>query len=603
MNNRPIILELTEELSNLISAGEVVERPVSIVKELVENSLDANATSIKIELYEGGLNKIIVSDNGIGMTKNEIPIALKRHATSKIKSSTDLFNISTLGFRGEALPSIASVSKMSISSSTNELDGIKMIFQGGKLISSQDISMTIGTKIEVEDLFYNTPARSKHLSTNYLELSHITSFVNKFAIAHSDIAISLYNNGKCLLQTDGKNNIELIISETYGTEVAHNLIAFENKNDLYHIKGLTSNTSINRSNRNSINIFINGRVIKNQSIIYAITDAYKTILPVGKYPITILEIECLPSLIDVNVHPSKLEIRFTDEYNLKNMITKTIGMVLAKKELIIDQLKIERVIQEGTPLTEVETPKMDNSSSKNLWDMFEDYDDEDDTDENNDEVQTVEEEITLNKYEESSLIVDKENTFFQNLRYIGQYLKTYLLMENDETLYLIDQHAAMERFMYEKISKEISQDNKNTYELLVPIQLEYNISVMPLIKEHSKEIHDMGIQFEEFGNNTIMVRIIPTWIPKGVEVEFIRDIINHIINNLNISKGKMYDSLAKTLSCKKSIKANMSITELEVQELMKKLDQCTMPYTCPHGRPTIIKFTKYELEKMFKRVM
>ena len=603
MNNRPIILELTEELSNLISAGEVVERPVSIVKELVENSLDANATSIKIELYEGGLNKIIVSDNGIGMTKNEIPIALKRHATSKIKSSTDLFNISTLGFRGEALPSIASVSKMSISSSTNELDGIKMIYQGGKLISSQDISMIIGTKIEVEDLFYNTPARSKHLSTTYLELSHITSFVNKFAIAHSDIAISLYNNGKCLLQTDGKNNIELIISETYGTEVAHNLIAFENKNDLYHIKGLTSNTSINRSNRNSINIFINGRVIKNQSIIYAITDAYKTILPVGKYPITILEIECLPSLIDVNVHPSKLEIRFTDEYNLKNMITKTIGMVLAKKELIIDQLKIERVIQEGTPLTEVETPKMDNSSSKNLWDMFEDYDDEDDTDENNDEVQTVEEEITLNKYEESSLIVDKENTFFQNLRYIGQYLKTYLLMENDETLYLIDQHAAMERFMYEKISKEISQDNKNTYELLVPIQLEYNISVMPLIKEHSKEIHDMGIQFEEFGNNTIMVRIIPTWIPKGVEVEFIRDIINHIINNLNISKGKMYDSLAKTLSCKKSIKANMSITELEVQELMKKLDQCTMPYTCPHGRPNIIKFTKYELEKMFKRVM
>ena len=603
MNNRPIILELTEELSNLISAGEVVERPVSIVKELVENSLDANATSIKIELYEGGLNKIIVSDNGIGMTKNEIPIALKRHATSKIKSSTDLFNISTLGFRGEALPSIASVSKMSISSSTNELDGIKMIFQGGKLISSQDISMTIGTKIEVEDLFYNTPARSKHLSTNYLELSHITSFVNKFAIAHSDIAISLYNNGKCLLQTDGKNNIELIISETYGTEVAHNLIAFENKNDLYHIKGLTSNTSINRSNRNSINIFINGRVIKNQSIIYAITDAYKTILPVGKYPITILEIECLPSLIDVNVHPSKLEIRFTDEYSLKNMITKTIGMVLAKKELIIDQLKIERVIQEGAPLTAVETPKMDNSSSKNLWDMFEDYDDEDDTDENNDEVQTVEEEITLNKYEESSLIVDKENSFFQNLRYIGQYLRTYLLMENDETLYLIDQHAAMERFMYEKISKEISQDNKNTYELLVPIQLEYNISVMPLIKEHSKEIHDMGIQFEEFGNNTIMVRIIPTWIPKGVEVEFIRDIINHIINNLNISKGKMYDSLAKTLSCKKSIKANMSITELEVQELMKKLDQCTMPYTCPHGRPTIIKFTKYELEKMFKRVM
>ena len=323
MNNRPIIIELTEELSNLISAGEVVERPVSIVKELVENSLDAKATTIKIELIDGGLEKIIVSDNGIGMTKDEIPLSLKRHATSKIKNPDDLFNISTLGFRGEALPSIASVSKMTIISSTNELDGIKMIFLGGKLINSQEISMIRGTKIEVEDLFYNTPARSKHLSSNNLELSHITSFVNRLAIAHSDIAISLFNNGKCLLQTDGKNNIELIISETYGTEVAHNLIAFENKNNLYHIKGLTSNTSINRSNRNSINIFVNGRVIKNQSIIYAIIDAYKTILPVGKYPITILEIECQPNLIDVNVHPSKLEIRFTDEYDLKNLITKT----------------------------------------------------------------------------------------------------------------------------------------------------------------------------------------------------------------------------------------------------------------------------------------
>lgn len=599
MNNRPIIIELTEELSNLISAGEVVERPVSIVKELVENSLDAKATTIKIELIDGGLEKIIVSDNGIGMTKDEIPLSLKRHATSKIKNPDDLFNISTLGFRGEALPSIASVSKMTIISSTNELDGIKMIFLGGKLINSQEISMIRGTKIEVEDLFYNTPARSKHLSSNNLELSHITSFVNRLAIAHSDIAISLFNNGKCLLQTDGKNNIELIISETYGTEVAHNLIAFENKNNLYHIKGLTSNTSINRSNRNSINIFVNGRVIKNQSIIYAIIDAYKTILPVGKYPITILEIECQPNLIDVNVHPSKLEIRFTDEYELKNLITKTIGIALTKKELIIDQLKIDRVIQESTPLTAFETKKDEELPSKNLWEMFDDYDEKND-DESNAEVN---EEITINKYENSSLIIDKEDTFFQNLQYIGQYLKTYLLMESDETLYLIDQHAAMERYMYEKISNEISKDNKDTYELLIPIQLEYNISQIPLIKDHANEINNMGIVFEEFGNNAIIIRIIPTWIPKGLEVEFIRDIINHIINNIYVSKGKMYDSLAKTLSCKKSIKGNMSITELEVKELMKKLDQCTMPYTCPHGRPTIIKFTKYEIEKMFKRVM
>lgn len=599
MNKRPTIIELSEELSNLISAGEVVERPASIVKELVENSLDAKATMIKVELLDGGLKKIIVSDNGIGMTKSEIPVALKRHATSKIKNSHDLFNISTLGFRGEALPSIASVSKMTISSSTNELDGTKFVFLGGKEQSRVDTAMSVGTKIEVENLFYNTPARYKHLSSINLELSHITSFMNRFAIAHSDIAVSLYNNNKCLLQTDGKNNIEQIISETYGIEVAHNLIAFENSNELYTIKGLTSNTSINRSNRNSINIFINGRVIKNQSIIYAITDAYKTILPVGKYPITILEIECQPNLIDVNVHPSKLEIRFTDEFGLKNLITKTIGIALTKKELIVDQLKIDRVIQEQTPLTSFETKKDEELPSKNLWDMFEDYDEE----ENEEEVEQLNEEITLNKYEESSFIIDKENHFFQDLHYIGQYLKTYLLMENDETLYLIDQHAAMERWMYEKISNEFKKQTKDSYELLVPIQLDYNISMMPLINDKRIEIENLGIQFEEFGNNTIMIRVIPTWIPRGLEVEFIRDIINHLINNMNVSKSKMYDSLAKTLSCKKSIKANMSISDLEVKELMKNLDSCEMPYTCPHGRPTIIKFTKYELEKMFKRVM
>lgn len=606
MNSKRPIIELTEELSNLISAGEVVERPLSIVKELVENSLDANAINIKVELTNGGLNKIVVSDDGFGMTKEEIPFALKRHATSKLTCKDDLFNISSLGFRGEAIPSIASVSLFTISSCSKELEGYKFIYKGGKLIKETPVAMSVGTKIEVEDLFYNTPARYKHLGSEATELSHITSFINKLAIARPDISFTLYNNNKCLIKTSGNLDILEIVSETYGKEVAKNLIKFSNFNNLYKIEGYTSTNSISRSNRNNISIFVNGRVIKNQSIIYAITDAYKTILPVGKYPITILNIMCDYSLIDVNVHPSKLEIRFTDEYVLKNLITKSIGIALAKKELITDQLSFDSIEQNETPVRAPEIKKDNEISSENLWDMFEDYEDDEKV-----EIKQVEKQENTTylfeeekiSYNDNSLVKDKENEFFRNLVYIGQYLKTYLLMENDGDLYIIDQHAAMERFMYEKISKELSNDNNSTYELLVPISLEYNVSQIPLIMSKIDEINKLNIELEEFGTNTILIRVIPTWIPKGLETEFIRDIINHIISSREISKGKMYDSLAKTLSCKKSIKANMSITDLEVKALMEKLDSCDMPYTCPHGRPTIIKFTKYELEKMFKRVM
>lgn len=603
MNSKKPIVELSEELSNLIAAGEVVERPISVVKELVENSIDAGANTIKIEIFEYGLDKIIVSDNGHGMTKDEIPVALKRHATSKITCKEDLFNISSLGFRGEAIPSIASVSTLSISSCAEELEGYKFTFKGGTLINKTPVAMSIGTKVEVSDLFYNTPARFKHLGSNNVELSHITSYVNKMAISNPNIAFSLYHNNKCLIKTDGNSEVLEIISDTYGEEVAKNLIYFEGSNNLYTVDGYTSSNSISRSNRNSINIFINGRVIKNQSIIYAITDAYKTILPVGKYPITILNIWCNADLVDVNVHPSKLEIRFTDEYILKNLITKSIGIALSKKVLITDQLVFENILKDETPLETFEIKKDEEIPTEKLWDMFEDSDyikkDEEEIEEDED---TLEETVTIS-YNNESLIKDKEDTFFSNLVYIGQYQKTYLLMEQDTDLYIIDQHAAMERFMYEKISIELSKHNSETYELLVPITLEYNVSQLPLIMDKKEELNNLGISFEEFGTNTIIVREIPIWIPKNHEVEFLRDIINHLLIGKEVNKGKMYDSLAKTLSCKKSIKANMSITELEVKALMEKLDSCKMPYTCPHGRPTIIKFTKYELEKMFKRVM
>lgn len=618
-------MELPEELSNLISAGEVVERPLSVVKELVENSIDADASSIKIELIDSGLKKISVIDNGYGMKKDEIPLALKRHATSKIKNADDLFHISSLGFRGEALPSIASVSDFTISSSTNGLDGYQYSYKAGNLIHSSPTALPKGTKIEVENLFYNTPARYKHLGSVYQELSQITSYINRLVIAHPHVAILLLNNGKVILQTDGKSNIEMIISETYGKEVAKNMIYFENANQLYDIKGYTTSNAIYRSNRNGINLIVNGRIIKNQTLVYAILDAYKTILPVGKYPISVVEIVCDAGLIDVNVHPSKLEIRFTDEYALRALITKTIYDTIAKKEFIIDQLAIQDLLKQKSSPTftdeeiEVEPHLQEKEelasqkevSNESLWDMFDTYQKpESNTQES--EFQIIDTKTTeglledgkqLPNYHTDTLIKDKEQTFFQSLVYIGQYLKTYLLMEQNETLYLIDQHAAMERCMYEKISNQLQEEKNENYELLVPIQLEYSVSEIPLILLQKLALYNMGIQMEEFGTTTIMIRTLPLWVPKGLEIEFLRDIIQHLVQNKQVGKGKMYDSLAKTLSCKKSIKANMGITELEVKSLMENLDQCQMPYTCPHGRPTIIKFTKYEVEKMFKRVV
>ena len=394
MNNitKKPILVLSNELANMISAGEVVERPVSVVKELVENAIDAGSSKIKIDLLDSGLKYISVSDDGIGMTKDEMPVALQRHATSKIASKHDLFSISSLGFRGEALPSIASVSKFRITSSTDGISGYFYEYVNLEIKDEGLIASKKGTKIEVNDLFYNTPARYKHLSNLSQELSNIMAFVNRLAIAYPSISFTVINNGKVILQTQGDNNIENVVSNVYGNDVARNLIKFNNKNSLYQISGYTTKNSVFRSNKNSINIIVNKRIIRNQQIIYAITDAYKSILPVGKYPITILEIETDPTLIDVNVHPSKLEIRFTEEYELRRLISRTISDALSNVDLIYEEpIKVEF---DEEPILEVEKtkpsensfqPRTDKLNINDLWASFNeesinnlDEDDEDD---------------------------------------------------------------------------------------------------------------------------------------------------------------------------------------------------------------------------------
>ena len=601
MNNRPKIIELSEELTNMIAAGEVIERPSSIVKELIENSIDALASVIRVDLMNSGLDKISITDNGIGMTDEDIALAIKPHATSKIKLASDLFSIHTLGFRGEALPSIAAIAKMKITSSINGYEGYFKV-------------------IEVSQVFQNTPARLKHLGSEQVELSHIVQIINKMSLAYPEISFVLTNNTKVLFSTDGSNNFDIIISEIYGNEVTKLMLPFEGSSSLYQIKGYTSSNSVFRSNKNAIIIMINHRIIRNQNLVFAIMDAYKGYLPVNRYPITILEIHADPSYVDVNVHPTKQEVRFTDEKELRLLITETIRKVLMKVELVYEVDMHHLNSRTANPLSNFDNTKLPPSLQ---WDDFAISEPREvktikkdtaismDTSILKDETDLIEHAISQQhiKLEEEitqpqfNLRNNFKSDFFQTMQYLGQYNKTYLLLEKEESLYLIDQHAAMERVMYEKITKSFTETTTEFYELLVPIKMDLPLYEIDLLETKKIELEKIHITYERFGKNTILVRKVPIWIPHNLEMEFIYDIFHYLLEDKHVSKQLMYDNLAKMLSCKQSIKANMAILKNEVSALLTDLDACLNPYTCPHGRPTIIHFSKYEIEKMFKRVM
>lgn len=626
---------LSERLSNMIAAGEVVEKPASVVKELVENSIDALASEIRIDLTDCGLKCISITDNGFGMNKEDMKMALKRHATSKISTEEDLFNITSLGFRGEALPSIASVSTFRISSCQDDVHGYFYKFENSTVIEEGPCSMRKGTQIEVSDLFYNTPARLKHLKSSYTELSYILDYITKIALSHPNIQFKLLNNGKLLFKTNGNNEIVDIMAEAFGASIKEHLIYFNSSDlpnkttTLYRYSGYTTTNAVFRSNKNAINIIINGRIVKNLNLSYAITNAYSTILPIGKYPLTTLIIECDPSIIDVNVHPSKLEVRLLDASSLEHDITLTILNALKKNELSIFNSKEDdvdttnnvstssdnHVVSEEPKLNYNVEAKIDNdeTNENNLWDMFDTEEISDgktnsnsmnddilnDTLVENEKIEKASEQLTIDEN------IKKERSFFKSLKYIGSFCETYLILDGEEALYLIDQHAAMERVMYEKIKHSVASSKMMGYNLLIPVLLEYSQAELCEITTPSfiNELEKLGIEAESFGDKTIIVRTIPEWIPEGLEAEFVRDIIEHLRKGLKADRNVMIDSLAKSLACKKSIKANMHIRNDEVNKLLSDLDNCEMPYTCPHGRPTIIKFTSYDLEKLFKRVI
>lgn len=575
---------MSEALANKIAAGEVVEKISSVVKELCENSIDAHAKSIIVSLLDGGLKSIEVIDDGDGMDRSDAVLAFGRHATSKLLRDDDLFFIDTLGFRGEALPSIASVSRVVLKTCANDL-GTLLEIKGGKEERLEDADARKGTSITVTDLFYNTPARLKYLKSEASELAGCVSLIERLALSHDSIAFTLTNNEKVLVRTTGSGNLHKCIHEIYGLNVSSKMVEVKNSNDDFDVYGYVCKPEILKSNRNHFITMVNDRVVKNYDINRAINDAYYTYKPETKYPIVVLKINTDPTLIDVNIHPTKQDIKLSKINELYDLIYNTIKDALYKTLLIPDAVK---------------KPEY-NEIKDNYVEHF---------------VKEVEKET--DEYKESSQVTldlsyeeDKESPIIENeelkslvLYPVGVALGTYIIAQNEEGVYLIDQHAAQERVNYERYLKALRMSEVATTGLLFPITIELSSSEFLIVKNNLEVLLNMGFKVEEFGVNTFVFKEHPTWLKSGYEEESIHKIIDILIaNNGKFDRVKFNEHIAITLACKMSIKANMHIGPDAVEELLNELVLCDNPYNCPHGRPTIIKFSIYDLERMFKRVM
>ncbi len=576
---------MSEELANKIAAGEVVERIANVVKELVENSIDANSKNIKIELINSGTKSIKVIDDGIGMDKEDALLAFTRHATSKIKNDNDLFFISTLGFRGEALPSIASVSKVTLKTCQDSI-GTLVKIEGGKLITHEASDARKGTEITVEDLFYNTPARLKYLKSEISELANITMYLEKLALSHPEINFTLLNNDKTIVNTSGKNDLLKTIFEIYGLTISSNMLEIKASNDDADIYGFIAKPSILKSNRNHITTIINGRVVKNNYLINAINEGYNTYKPDIKFPVVILFINTDPTLIDVNIHPTKQDIKLSKLEELQTLIIKSI------KEALYQSLLVPKV--------EVKEIKLPNEIV-----MPQAYPENPEFTEIKEEQEKFEFTKVENIVKENKSNGEEKNETLKKLELypVGLVMGTYIIAQNDEGMYLIDQHAAQERINYEKYIDNLKKTKITTTTLLIPITIELTPSDYMAVLKEKDYLENLGIKFQEFGINTIMITEHPTWLLPNYEEESLRKIIELVIEKNKFDPLKFNDHLAKTLACKMSVKGNTRITIEAMESLLDQLVLCDNPYNCPHGRPTIITFTKYELEKMFKRVM
>lgn len=578
---------MSENLANKIAAGEVVEKCASVVKELVENAIDAKANNIKINLEDGGLRKIEIIDNGIGMDKEDAVLAFARHATSKIYKDDDLFFIETLGFRGEALASIASVSEVNLETCSKDI-GTHVHIKGGKMDLVEPSNARIGTSICVTNLFYNTPARLKYLKSEATELNNCIQFIEKLALSKPDIAFTLTNNDKVIVKTSGKNNLLKTIHEIYGLTVSSNMLSINKTSDDFEISGYVGLPGLLKKNRNHFNTIVNGRVVRNNDINRAINDAYYTYKHEGFFPIVVINIETDPTLVDVNIHPTKQDIKLSKIDELCKMLYETI------KDTLYNNLLIPDAIIDEDDSNESDSGLVTNTNLNYIK-----------ADTNNNEEETIVQttmDFSSNKEDENII----KNEEFKGLKLypVGQVHGTYIIAENEDGMFILDQHAAHERINYEMIKKRF-QDDKPTYtDMLIPFSIELTASDFATFMENKQVLEDLGFKIEEFGINTIVIKSHPTWLTKNFENDNLKTIVDLVIlNHKKFNKDRFLDSLAKMVSCKMSVKANEHLSKEQMEQLLNDLVKCDNPYNCCHGRPSIMKFTNYELEKMFKRVI
>ena len=680
---------LSAELSNKIAAGEVVERPSSVVKELVENSIDAGSTNIKIIIQEFGIKQIRIIDNGSGISNDDLERAFLRHATSKISADYDLFHIETLGFRGEALASISSVSKVTIKSCSGEVQGKMLILEGGKVVQSEFYAPIKGTDLSVENLFYNTPARLKYLRNPHTEQANITNVIHKFALSYPNISFELHVDGKITFKTYGDGDVHKILSKIYNMSVAKNMIDFSGSNDDYKVYGFISVPEETRASKNYIHIFINGRYIKNYVIQNSIIDACGTLLMKNRYPLCVINIEMDPILLDVNVHPTKQEVRLSKEAELIRLIKEIIaerlsnytyipqGMnnVLTKKEKsriekldFLSELDTKFGIEEDADISKKQLEDKiineddfifgeDNLSSEKSISVNDKNENNDNSysrkinrvksdlpdlsysphpkDNRNrfgekptkkeienfmnfskrDEIEYTEDKVILGSDSEldnshfdeikNAKIVQDDETKVRtlpDLKVLAQIFKTYILSEADNKLYLIDQHAAAERYNYEKLQREFSDRKNYKKQMLIPLMFDFSVEEAAEVRNNLEKFEELGIVFEEFGDNSYVVREFPGWIEEDEE-EMIKIIVEKVLKNNNITFNELRNDAIAMASCKMSIKANQILNEVEMNKVISDLYECKNPFTCPHGRPIITKMEKKDLEKMFKRIV
>lgn len=599
---------------NKIAAGEVIERPSSVVKELVENAIDAKATAVTIEIKDGGITFIRITDNGSGIFKDDVPIAFLRHTTSKIKSIEDLLTASSLGFRGEALSSIAAVSQIELITKTSDsLTGIRYLIEGGKERKIEEIGCPEGTTFIIRNLFYNTPARRKFLKTAISESGYINDLVWRLALSHPNISFKFINNNQNKLHTSGNMQLKDIIYNVYGRDIAGSLLKVNQVSDDIQISGYIGKPIIARGNRAFENYFINGRYIKSNIITKAIEEAYKTFIMVHKYPFTALHLEIPASLIDVNVHPAKLEVRFHQSDSVYQLVYTSVREALAGKELIpevkfLSETSIQKeMIKEKIP-EPFEKKRLENyKQNDTITIAAEKY-----------EAPKEPETHEYRKYNVDTIIdspnitdSQQENLFNGKLlsetarvkhKLIGQVFDTYWMVEYDGKLFIIDQHAAHEKVLYEKIITSLKNKRISSQYINPPIIITLSMREEELVRNYSENFKQLAFEIEPFGGNEYAVRAIPTDLFGMGEKELLLDLLDNLSAEMNHLKLDTVNDRIATMACKAAVKGNNRLSFKEADALIEQLLDTENPYTCPHGRPTIISMTKYELEKKFKRI-